>query len=131
MKETGSAGSFHTACIDLHAYVPFMEKFSASIGIYQSLVAKVSEATGNLEDLRRFQKKLEEKIANLLCDAVDLISKDLASMKKVMTDTFVEIRDNHNLPDLFQADKMDKAQSSAVTNRPRCSSMVATGLRRH
>ena len=88
---------------------PHLTKLSKAVLAFESILSKISDGIGYMDNINDFWKKLMETIRGVLQKYVQEMFGELDSIKTGIMYLFDQVKGKHDLLDLFQKDKLPEA----------------------
>ena len=94
--------------------LPHLTRLSKAVVAFESILSKIEDGIGYMENIKDFWKKLMETLRAAFQKYVQEMFGELDSIKKGIMYLFDQVKGKHDILDLFQKDKLPEASVASL-----------------
>ena len=94
--------------------LPHLTRLSKAVVAFESILSKIEDGIGYMENIKYFWKKLMETLRAAFQKYVQEMFGELDSIKKGIMYLFDQVKGKHDILDLFQKDKLPEASVASL-----------------
>lgn len=100
--------------VALHLCLP---KYGKAVTAVEEIIGALGKLDPNaIEEVKTISANLQKKVAETIKMALCECNSEIESMQKMMQTLFLGIAERHHLPELFQAEKLERASMANLCN---------------